>query len=254
MSTGGYAEIPAPQAAEPPELDPLTLVLGDAIRDSIWTASATASRSQQAAIGFSEIGAACSRKLAYRLRSTPAVSHADPLKSIVGTGGHLILAEYFRRLDAGTGRYLVEQDVSYRGIPGTVDLYDRRRRVALDWKFKELAKVKRARREGPSTDYVIQVHGYGTALRAAGEDVSHVAIVYIPVNGVLADIYVWLRPLDSSIVDAAISALPTSRDPLATPASPSPLCGWCPFHNPNLAQPTALACPGKNESKENTAA
>lgn len=253
--SGDYAAVPAPQATEAPELDPLALVLADAIRDQIWTASATSSRSMQAEVGFSELGTACPRRLAYRLRGAAPVSHADPLRSVVGTGGHLILAEFYRRIDAGTGRYLVEEPVWYRGVPGTADLFDRRRKVVIDWKFKALAKVRRARREGPSSDYRIQVHGYGTALRARGEDVTHVAIAYIPVDGDLADIYIWIEPLDPSIVDAAISALASMAvDPVTAPASPSPLCGWCPHHNPSLTQPTQTACPGKNEIKETATA
>lgn len=252
MSTA-YAEVPAPKPVEQ-ILDPVALVLGDALREGIWTAAATASRSQQRALGFSELGTACQRRLGYRLRGTPASHWADPLKSTVGTGVHLILAEYFRRLDAGTGRYLVEHPVSYRGIHGTVDLFDRRRKVAVDWKTKSLAKIKRARREGPSPDYITQVHGYGTALRSQGEDVTHVAIVYVPVDGELGDIYVWVERLDQAVVDKAIARVEDigsrSQPASSIPASPSPLCGWCPFYNPLLAEASATACPGSNEIKE----
>ena len=244
---GGYATVPEPTSPVPPPQSPLEAAIAASVTEAIWAGSATEPRSQQAAIGFSEYGDPCSRKLAYRLAGTPRVNHRmDPLPAMRGTGLHLHLASLFRRLDAGTGRYLVETGVSYRGVVGSVDLFDRRRGVVIDWKTTTLTKLKRIRlAPQPSPRQTLQVNGYGAALREAGEDVLSVALVWLAIDGSLSDTHVWARELDVLAVDRAISRLgDLTQAPEVTDPAVSPLCGWCPFHRPGTTTPTSQGCPG----------
>lgn len=259
MSGSEFATLPPPPEPVTANYDAAGdvagLILADHLRDAIWTAEATTARSLQSAVGWSEIGDACRRKLAYSLAGASHSNYPDPLKAMVGTGGHLVLAEHFRRLDAGTGRYLVEQKLTYRGVPGTVDLVDCRRRAVIDWKFKPLAKIKRLRREGVpnyAPGYVIQAHGYGTALVASGVPVDQVGLAFVPTDGELDDIWVWHAPLDQSIANEAVDQLDALRGtaPQNVPARPGPLCGWCPYYREGWAGDMSSACPGLTKGRK----
>lgn len=244
-----FAPVPPAAVPPPPAIDLPSMVLKESLADAIWMAEHSTARSQQKAVGWSGIGDACARKLTYQLSGTAVSNRPDPLKAMIGTGGHLALASHFQRLDGGSGRYATELALSYRGIPGTADLLDRRRGVVIDWKFKPAAKIKRLIREGVeqlSPGYVVQAHGYGTALKAAGENVSAVALAFIPSDATLAEIHVWSAPLDATVADAAVDRLEALRGftPAQIPPRPGPLCGWCPFYRPGWAGDLDQACPG----------
>jgi hypothetical protein len=245
-STFAPAPLPPPgPVVRPP--DPLAESLAEALADGIWQADATAPRSMQVALGFSQLGGDCDRRLLHHLRGTRPINHPDPLRAIVGTGVHLILADFFRRLDAGTGRYLVEQRLLWQGVPGTVDLFDRRRRVVIDWKTTTMDKIARYRAQGPTKTQVVQIMGYGAALQAASEPVEHVALAFVPTDGTLEDIFVWRAPLDVSIAQRAVERLSLlAQQPLPATPSPSALCKWCPFHRPGSTDLTT-SCPGKDQ-------
>jgi hypothetical protein len=228
------------------QVDAHALVLGEALRDRIITFAATEPRSLQAAVGFSELGQACDRRLAYRARGTSPVHHPDPLAALTGTGLHHVLAEGFARLDEHVGRYLIEQRVSYRGTYGTVDLFDRRLRTVIDWKTSTVRNIGRIRREGPTHAQRVQIHGYGSALAEAGHDVAHVALVWLPRDGSLDDMHVYREPLDRTVIDAAIDrfiGICDSPHPADVPAVPGPLCRWCPFFDPT-SKNNDTSCPG----------
>lgn len=206
----------------------------------------TEPRSLQTAIGPSEVGVECDRRLAYKAAGTANVNFPDPLRAMSGSGMHEVLAGYFRRLDGGSGRYLVEQKVTYRGLSGSVDLYDRRRKVLVDWKSPLKAKVRKVPTDGPSHNYVTQVHIYGAGLLAAGEEVEHVALAYVPPDGTLNDMRLWSQRLNIALADKAIDRWESIRDnpdPASTTATPSRLCGWCPFYRPNSTN-LNVACSG----------
>lgn len=239
--------MPHPAVRAPAALDPHALVLGEALKDRVHTLSATAPRSQQAALGFSEVGQPCDRRLSHRLAGTPVVHRPDPLPALFGTGLHQVLAEGFARLErwAQVGRYALERSVTYRGITGSCDGYDRRLRTTFDWKTTTLRSISRIRREGPPTASVIQVNGYAAGLIAAGETVDAVALVYLPRDGALEEMYVWRGPFERPVIDAAIDRVDALRgtDPAQVPASTSPLCGWCPFYRRDHTD-LATGCPG----------
>lgn len=232
--------------------DPIATILAEQLIDQIWMAEATSRRSTQGHIGPSELGTTCDRQLAYRLAGTRKVNHPDPLRVIFGSGLHAALQEMFARIDGGADRFLIEHPVAYRGVSGTVDLYDSRRQAVIDWKSTTKGKLRDIRRRGPNEKYKIQAHTYGAALAAAGYPVRAVALAFVPLDGELADIHVWTAPLDVATADAAVDRLDrlraANRPPEDTPADPSRLCPWCSHYRPDSTD-LAIGCPGPSPTK-----
>lgn len=253
MTTTKWADpAPVPEAPEPPPLDPINMILADALRELIWTGATSSERSLQTVPGMSEIGGVCDRELYYKLAEIPPVNlAADPMPSIVGTGFHLHMERIFSKLDRR--RWLVEVPLDYRGIPGTGDLYDRRRRLLIDWKSTSKGKLRRLRTDGPPERARIQVQLYGAALRELGEDPQRLALVYIPRDGSLDDLWVWSTPPDQAVVDAAVARYERLADaavrtapPADISARPGPLCGYCAHHAPGSTD-LRRGCPGQTQ-------
>lgn len=248
MVSPEYLPPPMPSDTTAP-FDLRSMLISEWVRDKVMTIASTSARSAQAHLGPSEIGQACPRRLAYRIAGTPIVNMPDPTKALLGTGFHEVMANGFRRLD-GSARFLIEQPVSYRGVAGTVDLFDRYRHVVLDWKTTAKNRIAKYRRDGPSTNYVVQAHIYAQALIAAGERVDTVALVFIPRDGLLGDVWTWSTTPDQAKADTAIDRYHEIRTateqggPASVDAAPSVLCGYCPNHRPNSTD-LSVACPGK---------
>lgn len=242
----------APAEDDAPAIDdPIGLILSEQIQDQLWMAAATEPRSLQATIGPSEVGTTCERQLAYKIRGDRRINRADPLRVMIGSGMHADLEAKFRRIDGGSDRFLIEHRTGYRGVTGTVDLYDTRRQAVIDWKSSTKAKIRDIRRRGPQAKYKTQAHIYGAALASEGWPVRTVALVFVPLDGALTDIYVWTEPLDQSVADAAIDRLDRIRADLeradtnvsGISPEPSKLCPWCDHHRPGSTDPER-GCPG----------
>jgi len=247
---------PAP-AQTRPEPDVEAYALEAVLRSLVHIGAHTSPRSQQKTVGASEVGHPCPRRLAYQLVHTTPVNLGDPLRALVGTGTHLALAELMHRMDAGTGRWLVETPVAYRGVPGTVDLYDRMTGTVIDWKTTLRTKVARLRVDGPPAQYVTQLQIYAAALEAVGETPRWTALAYLPIDSGLNDLWVWRTGYHRDIADAAVdrlqhlarAELETTAghiDPATVEAVPNYLCAWCPYHQPGAVD-LSIACPGNTE-------
>jgi len=240
---------PAPVTEPEVALDPIGLVLADALRELIYTGATTSQRSRQTAVGVSEIGGDCDRKLAYKIAEvTPTNIDADPMPSIIGTGFHLHMEKIFSTLDRR--RWLVEVPVTYRGIPGTCDLYDRRRKLLIDWKSTSKAKLRRLRTDGPPLQAQVQIQIYAQALLALGETPQRCALAYVPRDGSLDDLWVWSTPLQPDLVqhwierfEGLVERIATGTNPAAIDATPSRLCGWCAHYSPTSTD-LSRGCPG----------
>jgi hypothetical protein len=235
----------SPDPPAEPKLDVEAYAIEAALRSLIMLGSVTAPRSLQVTLGTSEVGHVCERRIAYRLAGTPKANLTDPLRSLTGTGVHLALADMFRRLGAHSGRFLVEQPVCYRGVPGTVDLYDRYTRTVIDWKTVLKSKLSHLRHDGPARNYVTQTMLYAAGLREAGEDVKTVALAFLPVDDELAKLWVWRAPFDQARADEAMDRIEALRyrAPETVPATPDRLCGWCDYYRPQSTD-LATGCPG----------
>lgn len=240
---------PVPPA--PPTEDFVSAILADHLRELIWTGARSSERSLQREVGMSEVGTGCDRELVYKIAGIPPSNlGSDPMPAIMGTGFHLHMERLFARLDPR--RYLVEQPVRYRGIPGTLDLYDRRRRLGVDWKSTSKAKLRTIRKDGPTVRQQVQIQTYGAALRELGEDPQRLALVFVPRDGTLDDLYVWSTVPDQAFVDQWIGRYEALQDAVAkgkSPAdispSPSRLCTFCDHHVPGSTDPSR-GCPGNN--------
>jgi hypothetical protein len=105
-------------------------------------------RSKQVYIGPSEIGHACTRRIAYKLLDWDKANEipgGGNWAAQVGTAIHAHLAEIFGKLED----YEVEQKVTIRSnLTGTVDLFDKRRGIVMDWKTTNATGLEKRRKEG----------------------------------------------------------------------------------------------------------
>jgi hypothetical protein len=201
-------------------------------------------RNLQRSIGPSQIGHPCDRHLVYLIDGTPIVNYSDPMKLLAGVGIHGCLAEIFRRLDGGHGRFLVEEYVSYRDIAGSCDLFDMWLHTVIDWKTCSKARLAKYIKDGPPDQYRVQIQMYAAGLQRAGHQVDRCALIFLPHDGALSQAWAWETAPDQSIADAAVDRLDSLKsDPPATPATPGRYCAYCDHYNPR-ATDLQLGCPG----------
>ena len=218
----------------------LAMELAQMIHDAgVW-----APRSRQVAIGPSEMGHECTRRLAYKLLDWEQfnVSQSSNWASQVGTAIHAHLAEIFRKKEG----FEVEQKVTIRGqLAGTVDLFDTVRGIVMDWKTTGYSKLQEYRKSGASQQHLIQVqlYGYGKALQ--GAKVNKVALVYLPTSGSLDEMHLELHDYDESVALQALARVDDIHTLLAQldvennptmwkviPKVASRNCNWCPYFQP----------------------
>ncbi len=232
-----------------------------AIFGTIEAAIANHPRSLQKRIGPSEVGMDCKRRLAYKLLGHEERHQQPNWKATIGTAVHSWLENVFTVDDtaAATGleRWYTETTVDVGELPdgthitGSCDCYDRVTGLVVDWKVVSPAQLKKYRANGPSQQYRTQAHLYGRGWTRAGMPATHVAIVFLPRNGDLADAYPWHEPYDEQIAvqaltllggiwtllqmqgDRALQAIPTADQ----------YCWNCPFYRAGSAD-LADGCPG----------
>jgi hypothetical protein len=248
---------------------PVEGIAGHITTDVIGTVKAAARRaprSLQIAVGPSQLGTPCTRRLAYQILDWDPKpnSDADPWASVIGTSVHAWMAAAYEEENRQLGhqRYLIEQRVWLPGgITGSSDLYDRETGVNNDWKVTSLDNLKKYRRDGPGPQYRIQAHLYALGMQLAGEKPEHVAITFLPRGGRIDGLWVWTEPYIPQVaVDAlrryqdtctAIGMLipDTAPERWAMFPTADAHCLWCPWHLPGSAD-LSQGCPGHNPSKE----
>lgn len=250
-------EFVGPVARDVAEPLPPPLITGQIVAadtaETIWTAAQSAPRTLQPEIGPSELGLACSRQIAYRLAGAVPVNMAvDPLPSVAGTALHAWLSDVYRAKQP-PGRYLVDHPVSFRGVRGTLDLYDRRAARVVDWKFPRKAKARKIRHDGPPRHYRWQAQVYAAGLAAEGETPTSCAVVFVPVDGSLSEVFGWQFDVEPAVAEQAVDRLTTVKEQLAeagspagVEAQPSRLCPWCPFYRLHWSGDLDIACPGES--------
>lgn len=222
-------------------------------------------RSQQRALGPSEVGHPCLRKLALGLLHAPKVnSFDDPLPSVVGTGAHARVEDFAARanqrlIDADQrARWIAEQRVTIReGLAGTCDLLDLQTMTVVDWKFPGTPRMEHYRRHGPSETYRRQAHLYGRGWINLGIPVRRVAIAFLPRGGQLKHAHLWTEDYSDAVVaetlgridlvtsmiwDLQIGEHPERLDQI--PATTGD-CFICPYHS---RHPGAFQCPGGTQT------
>lgn len=232
----------------------------DLVEVVLW-ANRNAGRSQQVALGCSEVGQECDLRLAYRMADMPAVHDGgDPWPAIVGTSIHAWMEQAvndFQQVHS-TRRWLTELAVYPDTIvAGHTDLYDTETFTVLDYKFPSPDNFKKMKTDGPSAQYVTQVQLYGLGHERAGRRVDRVGIVALGRQGWLKDLWVWTVPYDREHALGAVRrifelgdrmmalGLPESDAWEQIERSPTRLCSWCPMWNRGEKTATSKGCPGK---------
>lgn len=171
-------------------------------------------RSQQVAIGPSEIGTACARQLMYTMAAVrPVRDRGAPWLPTIGTACHDWLAEALIEANARIGwtRYLVELRSraghinGYGDLDGSADVYDRLTGSVIDWKVVGATSLKKYRGK-MRAEYKVQPHTYGLGILRRGLPVRRVVVMCLPRNeDSVRNGVVWSEPFDERIALAAIS-------------------------------------------------
>ena len=230
------------------------------IREAILIADANRPRSTQVAIGPSQLGHPCVRRLAYKLMGHPEcnANRTTVWGAVIGTSVHATLAEAFAQVNDRLGRirYLVEQRVEIRpGLRGTCDLYDFDRATAVDFKIVSPAALKEYKLTDPGPTYRVQGHGYGTGITRLGLPVAHIAIAFLPRAADISGMHVWTEPYNPQIVTDALARhdatvelicqLDVEHHPqryTLIPRTANRLCLYCPYFK--AGPDTGVTCPG----------
>lgn len=231
-------------------------------------------RSQQVAIGPSEIGNPCDQRVARVLAGMEQKNgRFDPWAGIVGTSIHAWMQNAVDRylkesgLPAGHPLRAWKTEVRVKAddlIAGSSDLYTG---DVVDYKSSSSDKIKVMRAKGKEAippSYLVQGHIYGLGQDKAGRPVRDIVLVFMPRNGLIKDMYLYREPYD---VDVALKALdrmyriadelieanlPESGDWSTIEMMPSNDCWYCPFYVDRPAEqgPDAYGCPGNSKPLE----
>lgn len=226
--------------------------LGTKIGEIIKWADANSPRSQQTALGPSEIGTPCTRRLAYRLAGVPVVNHyRDPWAAIVGTAIHAWLEKAV--IAYGDPRFETEAELEIDpALTGHSDLFVGG--VVVDYKTGGAEVMREVHRNGPSRAYRIQTQLYGLGQQRAGREVTHVALVFLPRSGRLSGMYVWVDQFRPHIANAAIQNMYKVAGQVTEGLSFEDFpamedhCGYCPWYRKEglmgVGKADETGCPG----------
>lgn len=232
--------------------------LAQQLKDLITQAGIWSPRGKQIAIGPSEIGHECSRRLAYKLLDweKPNEQSLGSWAAQVGTAIHAYLAEVFQKLEG----YEVEQKVQIRAnLSGTIDLYDSIRGIVLDWKTVGYTNLKERKSSGATQQQIVQIQLYGYGKVQSGATVNKVGLVYLPTSGSLDEMHIELFDYDESVALKALSRIDDLYSLLSQvdveanpemlsliPAEASRMCNYCPYFLP-FSKDLAKGCNGDTD-------
>ena len=237
--------------------------LAENIKKVVEYRSTNSSRSRQKAIGLSEIGDPCPRKLAYKILDwNQTNASTDPWASIQGTAIHSWLADAFERFnDKSNPRFLIEFRVKVTDdLGGTCDLFDITDGVVIDHKCMGATSMKARKKDGMTHQQRVQINCYGLGAEKLGHEVKKVAIACYPLGGRLDGLHTIVEDYDKQIALDAIERLdgikmlvwqldveanPAGWDLI--PAVPGYGCIYCPFYLPG-SKDLSQGCPGEVEA------
>jgi len=222
-------------------------------------------RSKQVAIGPSEIGDPCDRRIGYRIAGVePCNTGFDPWPAIVGTAVHHWLDNAVQEWMSSTKQEEWSTETTLHlneFVEGHSDLYNFQYQAVIDWKTAGPDVMKKVRAHGPSPGYQIQTHIYGYMFEQYKVPVRKVALVFLPRAGWLKDMFVWSTDYDRSVAEEALSrpfriaqklvefdVLNQSHMWEQVDFEPSNNCGFCPFYDPGRDPERGAdheGCPGR---------
>lgn len=245
--------------------DPFSRLLKSRLIEMILWADKQNPRSKQVAIGPSEIGDLCDRRIGYRIAQvTPCNTDFDPWAAIVGTALHSWLDKAVQLWmdEHNDPAWMTESTLSIgEFVEGHADLYSHEHQAVIDWKGAGPDVMRKVRKDGPSPGYMIQTHIYGYGFEQKGWPVKKVALAFLPRAGWLKDMYVWSADYDRSVAESALNrlygiarrlidlnVLTQSHRWEQVEATPSNSCGFCPYYDPGREAERGAdetGCPGR---------
>lgn len=228
-------------------MTPYDLGIKDDLINVVNWSSKNARRSLQVALGCSEVGQDCTRRLAYKMAGIPEVNvGTDPWPAVVGTSIHSYMEKAINDYQGvhSMAQWLTELTVVPSPlVRGHSDLLDVKRNLVLDWKFPSADNIRAMRKEGPSAQYVTQVQLYGLGHVMSGRTIERVGIVALGRQGWLKDMYVWTTVFDQQSAEASLQRVYDLGNKMIEvdimnhpdlwsdiPATPSRLCSYCPYY------------------------
>lgn len=248
------------------EPHPLAAVIKRELSQIILWNERESPRSKQQAIGPSELGTECLRRLAYRIAgATPVNLGSDPWPAIVGTSIHDWLEKAVNRYQGSVADlgYLTELRVYPDPmVKGRSDIFNTKTKTVVDHKTTGTDGMRKVKKGIISEGYRIQIHIYGLGHKRAGREVENVALIFYPRSGWLGDAYVWVEPYNEQIALDALARMHNLAEQLLDDdivnnphryqnieATPGDGCVWCPFYNRNLIDidtpASGKGCPGR---------
>jgi Domain of unknown function DUF83 len=181
------------------------------------------SRSQQTAIGVSQLGA-CRRQVWFQLNNQPKTNEGLRLASMMGTAIHAAIEAALTDSD-----FLLEHRVEIDGYPpATIDCFDPATGMVVDFK----TTTKKNLRYFPSQQQRWQVQVYGFLMAKSGYEVNTVKLIAISRDGTEQDIREHVEPYNETV---ALEALAWLKDVESMPFEPAPeksgkFCSdYCPY-------------------------
>jgi hypothetical protein len=249
----------------PGQPNPAAMALKHELSKIILWNEREAPRSRQVAVGPSELGTECDRRLAYRIAGAkPVNTETDPWPSIVGTSIHSWLDTAINRYQNVKGDlgYLTETRVYPDPlVKGRSDLFNTHTGMVIDHKSAGVDVMRKIKKGIIPNSYRVQIQVYGLGHKRAGREVNEVALVFYPRSGWLGDVEVWLEKYDEKVALDALARMYELADKLMDldiennphrygliPATPGDACVWCPFHSREKDMDVAAddkGCPGR---------
>lgn len=252
-----WAKLPGP--------NPAAIALKHELSQMILWNERDSPRSKQQAVGPSELGGECDRRLAYRIAGARPVNlGADPWPAIVGTSIHDWLERAVNRYQSTVEDlgYLTELRVYPDPlVKGRSDIFNVRTCMVIDHKTTGTDGMRKVKKGIIPQAYRTQIQIYGLGHRRAGREVKSVALIFYPRSGWLDDAYVWVEPYDEKVALDALARMYDIADKLLDmeiehnpqrfqliDATPGDACVWCPFYNRDIDPEIAASekgCPGR---------
>lgn len=228
-------------------------------------------RKMQLALGPSDLGVECDRRLAYKIAGITGYNTGDPWAAFVGSSIHTrleaVIRKYAKQTEVRDGHeWLIEQMIQVTPeIRGRADLVHGD--LVIDIKSASPDVMKKLPDTGPRASYLPQIHAYAYGLNAAGHQITKVAFAFVPRSGRLDDMYVWADQYRPEIAEKALARVYRfarrleQLDILANPhlwetvpATPDYLwCQYCALFNKGMGAndpATDKGCAGYRMKKE----
>lgn len=215
----------------------------DLIR-TITAKSRNSARSQQAAIGPSEIFG-CRRATWNRIHNKEKTNaNTLHLAGIMGTAIHSHIQKAFSEQDPFNDRYLIEYEVEFDGLIGHIDMFDKQNAEVIDWKTVKKANISYF----PSEQQRTQVQLYGYLLSKNGIEVKTVTLVAIPRDGDERDIVFHSEPYDIAVAQRGLDWLQGVLTAVEPPL-PERDATFCQHYCGYYDKTGAIGCSGKGKEQ-----